>query len=94
VSEKNKDRILSLKEEIKKITLDFTNITDSDKSAAINRLLFLINDEEEWIRRWTTDALGKLGIVEAVQPLSQCLLEDISVKVRREAADALDRIST
>ncbi|MHA1220233.1 MAG: hypothetical protein ACTSQB_00715, partial [Candidatus Heimdallarchaeota archaeon] len=65
----SKDRILRFREEIKIITNDFTNKTASDRSAVINRLIFLINDEDAKVRGELVESMSKLGTVEDVQAL-------------------------
>lgn len=81
-----KDRIVKLKEEIKIVNSDFANKTDSDKSAAINRLIFLLNDEVAAIRNMAANTLTSFCVAENVQLLSRSLAKDESVWVRRLVA--------
>ena len=48
-----------------------------------------LDDEKAAIRRWAAALLGASEMPEAVEPLSQVVLNDSSVVVRRTAGDAL-----
>lgn len=52
-------------------------------------LVNALDDEKAAIRRWAAAFLGASEMPEAVEPLSQVLLNDSSVVVRRTAGDAL-----
>ena len=50
------------------------------------------NDDEEDVREEAAKALGKIGTLEAVEPLRIAVLDDPSKKVRKAAKKALEKI--
>ena len=56
-------------------------------------LLLLLNDQEARTRRRATLALGRVGLPDAIEPLSRVLAADQEVEVRQMAAFALGLIA-
>jgi len=61
----------------------------STEDGAFPLLITALKDSNQQVRRLVAAALGATGRVEAVAQLSEVLLNDVSVGVRRTAGDAL-----
>ncbi len=59
------------------------------KADTLSAIINALNDSQAAIRRWAAALLGASAMPEAVAPLSQVVLNDHSVVVRRTAGDAL-----
>jgi len=61
---------------------------------AVNPLIEALNDEDRWVRTNAAEELGKLGDVRAIDPLTYVARNDKEERVRKVAAEALERIGT
>ncbi len=56
-----------------------------DRERVFTFLLSAIQHDDEYVRHWAVDALGKFGGVEIIAPLLDLAVHDRSAKVREEA---------
>ena len=88
---KRVDRWLRSDKPIKR-TMAAAALGRSKKDAAIPELSGLLNDGVPGVRKWSAQALGELGKVDAMEPLLQALNTQSDQSERQVIADALFRV--